>query len=35
MDAKMLEMVLHYYAEEAYKTTPWATFESTFVGEIQ
>ncbi len=35
MDAKMFEAVLHFYVEEAYKTTPWNTYYENFQGEIQ
>ncbi|MCC7301951.1 MAG: DUF255 domain-containing protein [Bacteroidia bacterium] len=35
LDPKTLEAVLHYYGDEAYKTTPWPTFQETFTGEIQ
>lgn len=30
MDAKQFEVLLHFVAEEAYKTTPWETFATQF-----
>ena len=35
LDPKTMEAVLHFYWDEAYKTTPWPTFQETFTGEIK
>jgi thioredoxin-related protein len=35
MDAKMLEMVLKYYGEEANKTTSWEDFQKDFKGDVK
>lgn len=35
LDAKTLEAILHFYGDEAYKTTPWADYQSNFAGEVK
>jgi thioredoxin-related protein len=35
MDAKTMEMVLHYFAEDAHKTIPWDEYQKTFSGEVK
>lgn len=34
-DAKQLEMIVKYFAEDAYKTVPWTDYQQTFVGDVK
>lgn len=35
VDAKAIEPIIHYFAEEAYKDTPWTDYQSAFKSSIE
>lgn len=35
MDAKTFETLLHFFGEDAYKTTPWEEYQKTFQGKVK